>query len=94
MSRQSLRLIGTQALLLFASVLTVPLSAQTSDPPTYPGISIPASFTQGGGTADVPLYVEYDKRLRASEQLSALGSDLFGDQVSLYTGQMLAPVGK
>lgn len=87
MSRQSLRLIGTQALLLFASVLTVPLSAQTSDPPTYPGISIPASFTQGGGTADVPLYVEYDKRLRASEQLSALGSDLFGDQVSLYTGQ-------
>lgn len=87
MSRQSLRLIGTQALLLLASVLTVPLSAQTSNPPTYPGVSIPESFTQGGGTADVPLYVEYDKRLRASEQLSALGSDLFGDQVSLYTGQ-------
>ena len=31
--------------------------------------------------------VEYDKRLRASEQLSALGSELFGDEVSLYTGQ-------
>lgn len=35
----------------------------------------------------MPVYVEYGKRLRASEQLSALGSDLFGDQVSLYSGQ-------
>lgn len=63
------------------------LSAPTSDPPTYPGISIPQPFAQGGGSSDVPVYVEYDKRLRASEQLSPLGSELFGDQVSLYTGQ-------
>lgn len=65
----------------------VAATAQVSDPPTYPGVSIPSVLTPGAVTADVPLYVEYDKRLRASEQLSALGSDLFGDQVSLYTGQ-------
>src|SRR5688572_22604070 len=62
-------------------------AAQVPEPPTYPGVSIPESFVQGGGTGDVPVYVEYDKRLRASEQLSALGSELFGDEVSLYTGQ-------
>ncbi len=65
----------------------VAATAQASEPPTYPGVSIPSVLAPGAITADVPLYVEYDKRLRASEQLSALGSDLFGDQVSLYTGQ-------
>lgn len=30
--------------------------------------------------------VEYEKRIRATEMVSALGGDLFGDQVSLYNG--------
>ncbi len=74
---------------LFAIGLSFALAAtaQSSDPPTYPGVSIPSVLSPGAITAEVPLYVEYDKRLRASEQLSALGSELFGDQVSLYTGQ-------
>lgn len=87
MSRQSLRAKGSRALLLIASMAAAPLAAQTSAPPTYPGVPIPNPFTPGGGSGDVPAYVEYDKRLRASEQLSALGSELFGDEVSLYTGQ-------
>ena len=87
MPRSLLRHHGTLALLLLLSVVPAPLPAQTAAPPTYPGITIPPTFVQGGGSGEVPVYVEYDKRLRASEQVSALGSELFGDQVSLYTGQ-------
>lgn len=83
----SLRALRTWVLPTVLSLVAAPLSAQNTDPPTYPGVSIPEPFTPGGGSGDVPVYVEYDKRLRASEQLSALGSELFGDQVSLYTGQ-------
>lgn len=74
-------------LLAAGSLLGTGVSARPSSPPIYPGVSIPAEFTPGGGRADVPVYVEYDKRLRASEQLASLDSELFGDQVSLYTGQ-------
>ncbi|HJU41066.1 MAG TPA: RHS repeat-associated core domain-containing protein [Tahibacter sp.] len=42
---------------------------------------------QPRGTAGVPTYVEYDKKLRAAEQLSPLSGDMFGENVSLYTGQ-------
>lgn len=80
-------LSGYRAFTLLFAAIAAPVIAQTSTPPTYPGVSIPPVFQPGVGTADVPVYVEYDKRLRASEQLSALDSDLFGDQVSLYTGQ-------
>jgi|GEM_PF-6149704 len=30
--------------------------------------------------------VEYEKRIRATEMVTALSSDLFGDSVSLYNG--------
>ncbi|MBL8299635.1 MAG: hypothetical protein JNN30_14970, partial [Rhodanobacteraceae bacterium] len=80
------RLVLPTVAVISLALLNVPAQAQTA-PPTYPGVSIPAAFVQGGGTADVPVYVEYNKRLRASEQLSALGSELFGDEVSLYSGQ-------
>lgn len=66
MQPSSLGSIGTRVLLALLSVVAAPLPAQTADPPTYPGISIPDPFTPGGGSADVPVYVEYDKRLRAS----------------------------
>jgi len=36
---------------------------------------------------DVPIYAEYDKKIAAVQQLGPLTSELFGDQVSLYTGQ-------
>ncbi|MDC8014373.1 hypothetical protein [Tahibacter soli] len=38
------------------------------------------------GSASVPAYVEYDKKVRASEQLSPLSGELFGEDVSSYTG--------
>ena len=38
------------------------------------------------GSANVPVYAEYDKKVRASEQLSPLGGQMFGEEVSLYTG--------
>ncbi|HVJ62057.1 MAG TPA: hypothetical protein VM555_05020, partial [Tahibacter sp.] len=50
-------------------------------------MTIPATLTPGGGSADVPPYVEYDKKLRAAEQLSPLTGEMFGENVSLYTGQ-------
>jgi len=37
---------------------------------------------------DVSIYDEQRKPLRGSESVSALGPDLFGDQVSLYTGSL------
>ncbi|HJU39623.1 MAG TPA: RHS repeat domain-containing protein, partial [Tahibacter sp.] len=41
---------------------------------------------QRRGSADVPAYAEYDKKVRASEQLSPLDGELFGESVSLYSG--------
>ena len=74
-------------ILALGALFTAAATAQTSSPPIYPGVSIPEVFEPDAARADVPVYVEYDKRLRASEQLSALGSELFGDEVSLYMGQ-------
>jgi len=39
------------------------------------------------GTAAVPVYAEYDKTIRAAEQVAPLTSDLFGDSVAPYLGQ-------
>lgn len=74
-------------LFLAAGILLVTTVEGQSPAPIYPGVSIPTEIKPDAARADVPVYIEYDKRLRAAEQLSALGSELFGDQVSLYTGQ-------
>jgi hypothetical protein len=39
------------------------------------------------GDGSVPLYAEYDKKVLASEQVSPLTSEMFGDSVSPYLGQ-------
>lgn len=39
------------------------------------------------GSEPVPVYAEYSKKVKAAEQVEPLSSELFGDKVSLYTGQ-------
>lgn len=87
MSLLQLRRVGIRAFLLAIPMLCDPLAAQTSYPQTPTRVSTSDPRPPERGNSTVPVYVEYDKRVRASEQLSALGSDFFGDQVSLYTGQ-------
>jgi RHS repeat-associated protein len=87
MPSQLLGRIGMRAFLLGLSTFCSSLAAQTSDPPTPASISTSDPRPPERGSGTVPVYVEYDKRVRASEQLPALGSELFGDEMSLYLGQ-------
>ncbi len=66
--------VATGAILAWT---TASIFAQTS----------PITPPQPRGTAGVPVYVEYDKKLRAAEQLNPLGGEMFGESVSLYSGQ-------
>ena len=75
------RLHACAAWLLLAMVgSTAPMRAHAAD-------IAPLLNAGTSGGSDVPLYAEYDKKIRASEQVGALASDLFGDVVSPYAGQ-------
>ena len=51
------------------------------------GVNAVAPPQPTDGAAAVPAYAEYDKKVRAAEQVAPLASDLFGDTVSPYLGQ-------
>src|SRR5690606_37150879 len=51
-----------------------------------PGVVRPENLAPDSVT-DVPVYVEYADKLRTSEQVIPLGSDYFGESVSMYNGQ-------
>ena len=73
-----LRLSSTTIWALAAAVSTGAVAPSYAQSPSEPFVL--------RGSASVPAYVEYDKKVRASEQLSPLSGELFGEDVSLYTG--------
>ncbi|HEY0179657.1 MAG TPA: hypothetical protein VGC30_08495, partial [Dokdonella sp.] len=68
----------------FAPAAFAQSSLGGSDIPSDPGVSL---VGPGTSAQDVPIYVEYDKKVRASEQVTPLTSDFFGEQVAMYSGQ-------
>jgi YD repeat-containing protein len=47
-----------------------------------------ATLLGGSALAQTTIYVEQDKLIRGSRDVATLGADLFGDQVSLYNGNV------
>lgn len=76
------------AILALSSTIAPAVAQSTpSNPGTDPGTSSPSDGGKTKTDTAVPAYVEYEKKVRAAEQMTPLGSDMFGDSVSPYLGQ-------
>jgi RHS repeat-associated protein len=77
-----------------AAVLLLSMGLGTNGPVSASGIGEddPCAFDRDSaacsarGGSDVNVYEEYDKRLRGHEVVSPLGSDIFGENIGLYSG--------
>jgi RHS repeat-associated protein len=74
------------AWLFFVMVCAVSLPLARSIADESGGDPMPPPSPTAGASA-VPVYAEYDKKVRAAEQVAPLTSDLFGDSVAPYLGQ-------
>jgi RHS repeat-associated protein len=71
---------------VFALALYFPALADIAPPPDPCTLDPDSAECGARGGSGVQVYEEYHKRLRSNEMVTPLGSDVFGDNVSLYNG--------